>query len=436
MAGECVQNVEPVQPGKAGWFARFLTIWVGQALSLLGSQVAGFAILWWMTTTTGSAAILATGALIDSLPRVFVGPFAGALIDRWNRRRVLIVADGIVALAAAALVYLSWAGRLQIWHLYALGFVRSVCGMFHWVAMQASTSLLVPHAQLARVQGMNQTLNAVVNIAGPPLGALLLGVLSLSGTLAIDLSTAVLAIVPLCLVGIPQPEASEVAEGAGKPSMGQDIREGLRYLWDWKGLRTIVLVAIVCNLIMVPPMVLLPLLVTAHFGGGTAELASMQAAWPLGMMVGGLILGVWGGFRRKATSMGVGMMSTCASMLLVGFAPGSAFWLAWIGILTMGILNPFVNGPLMALMQTHVRPDMQGRVMATLLSLANAMTPLGLLIAGPLADHTGTRPWFLVAGVVSLAGGLILSFSPAVQHIEDKGELDSVHRPSGGHVPL
>lgn len=155
------------------WKSRFFTIWFGQAFSLLGSMLVQFALVWWMTRTTGSATVLATATLAAILPGIVIGPFAGALVDRWSRKWVMIVADGSIALATGALIYLYSVGLMQVWHIYAIMFVRSVFGSFHWAAMQASTSLLVPSAELSRVAGMNQALYGGMNIISPPLGALL-----------------------------------------------------------------------------------------------------------------------------------------------------------------------------------------------------------------------------------------------------------------------
>jgi DHA3 family macrolide efflux protein-like MFS transporter len=141
------------QKFNSGWKMPFFTIWTGQAFSLLGSSLVGFALIWWMTETTGSAIVLATAAMFEFLPRVFVGPLAGTLVDRWNRRLVMLIADTITALATAVLIYLVWAGTLQIWHIYLLMLVRSTAGSFHMPAMLSSTSLMVPEDQLTRVQG-------------------------------------------------------------------------------------------------------------------------------------------------------------------------------------------------------------------------------------------------------------------------------------------
>ena len=198
------------------WAAPFFTIWIGQALSLIGSGLGGFALIWWLTATTGSATVLATASLVQILPGVILGPFVGALVDRWNRRTVMIVADGVIALFSAWLALLFWAGTVQIWHVYAIMFARALGGAFHWPAMQASTSLMVPKDQLSRTAGMNQTLHGILNIVSPPLGAFLMAVLPVHSIMAIDVLTATFAIAPLFFVHIPQPERREANGAAAK----------------------------------------------------------------------------------------------------------------------------------------------------------------------------------------------------------------------------
>jgi len=185
---------------KNGWAVPFFTIWTGQALSLVGSQAGVFALVWWLTQRTGSGTVLATSTMVAMLPGVLLGPFIGALVDRWNRRWIMIVADSVIALFSAWLAILFWADALQIWHVYVIGFVRALGGTFHHPAMQASTSLMVPDEQLARVAGMNQTLYGVMTIVTPPLGAFLMSILPLHWIMAIDVITAAFAIAPLFFV--------------------------------------------------------------------------------------------------------------------------------------------------------------------------------------------------------------------------------------------
>ncbi|MES0362027.1 MAG: MFS transporter, partial [Anaerolineales bacterium] len=388
-----------------GWKTPFFTIWTGQAFSLLGSSLVGFALIWWLTDTTGSATVLATAAMFEFLPRVFVGPLAGTLVDRWNRRQVMLIADTITALATAVLIYLIWAGTLQIWHIYLLMLVRSTAGSFHMPAMLASTSLMVPEDQLTRVQGLNQLLQGIMNIAAPLLGALLIGFIPLHNVLAVDLITAALAILPLLFINIPQPNVNASLD-QGNTSVWSDMRIGFRYVWDWVGLRNIIFLAVLINLITMPAITLMPLLVKNEFSGGVMEIASMQSAWAVGFLVGGVLLSVWGGFRRKILTANLAMFGTALGLLLVGVAHNVAFQLALAGIFIAGLMNVLMNGPAFALLQTVVDEDMQGRVLSLVISLANAMTPLGLMVAGPLAEKTGVNAMFIFASIVFVICGV------------------------------
>ncbi len=176
------------------WQTRFFTIWIGQAFSLLGSSLVQFALVWWLTQRTGSATVLATASMVAMLPSIVLGPVAGALVDRWPRRQVMILADSLIALVTLGLAWIAWLGVLAPWHIYLAMFLRALAGAFHWPAMQASTSLMVPREHLPRVAGMNQTLQGLMSIVAPPLGALLLGLMPLSGILGLDVGTALMAV--------------------------------------------------------------------------------------------------------------------------------------------------------------------------------------------------------------------------------------------------
>jgi DHA3 family macrolide efflux protein-like MFS transporter len=402
------------------WKPPFFTLWSGQAVSLLGSQLVQFALVWWLTRTTGSATVLAIATLVALLPQVFIGPFAGVLVDRWSRRKVMIIADSLIALSTLALAVLFWLGVAQVWQVYLLMFIRAVLGGFHWPAMHASTSLMVPKEHLSRIQGLNQMLNGAMNIFAAPLGALLLGLLPMQGVLSIDVITALLAVVPLLFIPVPQPARSpaKAAEPAAA-SMGKELREGLRYVWAWPGLMLILLMATVINLVLTPTGSLQPILVTRHFGGQALQLAWIESAWGIGMLAGGLTLGAWGGFRRRILTSLAGLVAMGLAILLVGFVPASAFWLAVMLMLAAGFMNPIVNGPLLAVVQAVVAPEMQGRVFTLIMSFAAAMSPLGLILAGPFADHFGVQAWFVLGGVITALIGVMAFFVPAIRHIEE-----------------
>jgi MFS transporter, DHA3 family, macrolide efflux protein len=410
-------------PRPTRWAPRFFAIWTGQAFSLLGSMLVQFALVWWLTQTTGSATVLAMATLVAVLPGIVIGPFAGALVDRWNRRLIMIAADSLIALVTLWLIYLYATGRMQVWQVYAAMFLRAALGGFHWPAMQSSTSLMVPKEQLARVAGLNQTMMGVMNIISPPLGALLLSVLPLGKVLAVDVVTAGLAVLPLLFVSIPQPEraASSTAPGTARTSVWADLRAGLRYVAGWPGLLAILIMAMAINFVVNPAFSLMPILVTKYFGLGALQLGWLESVWGIGVVVGGLVLSVWGGFKRRVVTSLLGIIGMGLGTLIVGLSPAGAFMMALLGMLVAGFMNPIVNGPFMAVMQTAVAPDMQGRVFSLIQSASMAMMPLSLLIAGPIADKLGVRVWYVAGGVLCIAIGALAFAVPAIMHVEDNG---------------
>jgi DHA3 family macrolide efflux protein-like MFS transporter len=414
--------MDSTTPRPTRWQIPFFGVWTGQAFSLIGSRLAQFALVWWLTETTGSATVLATATLVAILPGVILGPFAGALVDRWSRRRVMIVADSLIAAVSAWLAYLFWTGSMSIWHVYVAMLVREIGTAFHWPAMQASTSLMVPKEHLSRVAGLNQTMQGALNIVSPPLGALLLGLLPLHAIMGIDVGTAIIAISPLFFVAIPQPQRAEAASGKDRAgSVWDDLLAGMRYVRGWPGLMAILIMAMIINFVINPAFSLMPLLVTDHFGGGALELGGLQSSWGIGMLLGGLLLSIWGGFRRRVYTSLAGLVLSGISITGIGLAPQGSFPLAVAAIFVAGFMNPLVNGPLFAILQAAVAPEMQGRVFTLVGSLATAMMPLSLAIAGPISDAIGVRPWFVAGGAVFALIGVVSFFVPTIVQIEDNG---------------
>jgi DHA3 family macrolide efflux protein-like MFS transporter len=300
--------------------------------------------------------------------------------------------------------------------------LRSAFGAFHFPAFQASTSLLVPTEQLARVNGLNQSLQGLMNIVAPPLGALLLSLMSLQAVLAVDIATAGLAILPLLFIAIPQPAVRAVAEGGSLvKNMLVDTREGFRYVKAWPGLLALIIVAMALNFIIVPTGALMPLLVTQHFQGGPAELAWLESAMGIGVIVGGIALGVWGGFKRRVITALSGILLMSGGILLLGLTPAGLFALAVVSMFVMGFGSPMANGPIFAVLQSTVRPEMQGRVMSLVNSGAAAMMPLSLLLAGPLADLVGIRTFYVVGGIACGLVALGCAFVRPLMNIESNG---------------
>jgi DHA3 family macrolide efflux protein-like MFS transporter len=400
------------------WKSTFFTIWGGQALSILGSQLVQFALIWHLTVQTGSATVLATATLVGMLPNVVLGPFIGTLVDRRNRRWIMLIADSIVALATLLLVALFALDVVEVWHIFAVLFIRSLASTFHGNAMSASTSLMVPVEQLTRIQGLNQLLNGGLNVVAAPLGALLLGILPMQGILSIDVITALFAILPLAFIQVPQPERN--ALDAEKTTVWTDFKAGLRYMISWPGLLIIGLMTVGINFTIIPAFSLLPLMVKDYFGGSAIHLSWVESAMGGGMIVGGAWLGLWGGFSRKILTSMMGLMGMGAGTLILALAPSSAIFLAVGGALLVGLMTPITMGPFFALIQSTVEPDMQARIFSLLSSVGTGIAPLGLMIAGPVADRVGIQAWFLLGGTLCIFMAVTGLIIPAVMNMEKK----------------
>ena len=407
------------------WAKRFFIIWAGQAASLFGSSLVQFALVWYLTKESGSASVLATASLLALLPQIFLGPVAGALVDRFNRRLIIILADAAIMFATLGLIYLFATQRVEIWHIYAIMFIRGLGGAFHWPAMQASTSLMVPEEHLSRIAGMNQTLQGAISIVAPPTGAILLETLSTQNVLFVDVGSALIAILPLFFIPIPQPVRGNGAKISDTHFL-QDLKEGFRYVAAWKGLLVVILLSSVVNFLFSPIGSFMPLLVTKHFGGGAFQFGLMDSFWGGGVILGGVILSIWGGFKRKIATALMGLIGIGIGIVLVGIAPASAFNLALGGMFLSGVMVAFTNGPIMAIVQSVVRPDMQGRVMALMSSAAMAMSPFGLIVAAPIADHLGIRTWYWLSGSLALLIGIGAFFVPVLMNIENNSNGEEV----------
>lgn len=398
------------------WKSTFFTIWGGQVLSILGSQLVQFALIWYLTVQTGSATVLATASLAGMMPNVIFGPFIGTLIDRWNRRLIMIVADSIIALGTILLMILFTLNRIEVWHIYVVMLIRALAESFHSNAMSASTSLMVPVEHLTRIQGLNQMLNGGLNIVAAPLGALLLGIFPMQGILAIDVITAIIAVLPLSFIQIPQPEQTN----KDNSTVWQDFKAGVRYVIGWRGLLIVSLMTIGLNFTIIPAFSLLPLMVKEYFGGDAIQLSWMEAAMGIGMFIGGALLSVWGGFKRKILTSMLGLMGMGTGALFIALAPHSAIFIAVGGALLIGIMTPITMGPFFAIIQSRVEPDMQARIFSLLSSMGTGITPIGLIIAGPVSDKIGIHTWFLFGGALCVLMALVGLSIPDVINIETK----------------
>lgn len=396
---------------------RFWLLWGSQAVSLAGSFAVQFAIIWWLTSSTGSATVLASAALVGLLPQVLLGPFFGALVDRWNRKRIMLVADSVTALASAWLAWMFYVDAASITHVFVALGVRAIGGAFHVPAMLASTSLMVPEEHYVRVQGLNQALQSGSPLLAAPLGALLVSWLPMSSIMMIDVGTALIAVIPLLFVKVPQPR--NASDNLEQTSVLADVAEGIRYLRQHSEQMYLVLGATLANFFVVPAFVLLPLYVMQELGGGAYYLSVLQLTIAAGGVVGGSLLASWGGFERHVHTVILGFAVVGAGTTIIGVAPTESQWMPAAAMLFVGAAAAMISGSIMAILQARVAANYQGRLFTLVGSIAGAITPLALLLAAPVAELLGIRFWYVAGGVCCLLLAAIALFVPAITDMEN-----------------
>jgi DHA3 family macrolide efflux protein-like MFS transporter len=395
----------------------FFIAWTGQAISLFGSQLVRFAIVWWLTVETGSATILATASIMVILPQVILTPFAGSFVDRWNRKQTIIVSDALIAVTIVALAFLFSIDMIDLWIIFAITFIGAIVGAFHNPAFSASTSLMVPREQLSRIGGLNQALNGAITIVAPPTGALLVTILPIYGVLAIDVLTAIVAIVTIAAIHVPQPPRSSEPK---ESSVLKDMVEGFRFVKGWSGALRLVALAMVINFAVAPAFSLIPIVATVFFSGDASTLALLQSGIAVGTFTGGLFISAWGGTKKRIHSSLGGLIFAGVGMIAIGLITPNDLWIAVVALLFVGFMISVANGPLFAILQSTIPPEMQGRVFSVLSSGAIMMMPIGLAFAGPIADIFGVQIMFIIAGSVTAGVAISSFFSSSLMNFEEE----------------
>ncbi len=367
----------------------FSIVWAGQIVSVLASNMTHFGLTIWAYQETGSATALGAINTAFLLPFILISPFAGAMVDRYNRKLMMMLSDLGAVTATVGILILHLTGRLQIWHLYGAALINGLGNTFQWPAYSAAISTMIPKEKYSRANGMMSLIDTGPSVFSPMLAGALLPIIGLTGILYLDIATFFIAIAALVMVEIPQP-ALTVEGQAGKGSLIKEASFGFRYIFARRGLLSLLMFFLTLNFIgglawpIVAPFIL------SRTANSSAALGATQSAWAIGGVVGGLLLSLWGGFKRKMKNILLGELLTgIFSMFLFGLGNTLWFWMATAAV--GAIFFPFVNGSSQAIWQSKVAPDVQGRVFATRRMIAWFLDPITPILAGALADFV-TEP--------------------------------------------
>ena len=366
-----------------------------QTISLFGSSLVQYAIFWYLTLETQSGVIMTLSTIFGFLPTFFISPFAGVWADRYNRKRLIVLSDGITALSTLVLVLLFLAGQRSIWILLATSAIRAIGAGIQMPAVGAILPQIVPEKELTRINGLNGSIQAVVMLVSPMISGALYQFAPMEGIFMIDIVTAALAIaIMVFLLKVPTHEKASQEQVS---NYLQDMKLGFRYIQNHAFIKRLFLYFSLAFLIAAPVSFLSPLQVARSFGDDVWRLTAIEIAFSIGMIGGGLWIASWGGFKNRIHSIAfaIGAMGLCTFGM--GVIPNFWIYLFLMGL--VGLVIPLLNAPSMTLLQEKVEEDFLGRVFGVQSMVASSMMPLGMLIFGPLADRMAIEILMAVSGV-------------------------------------
>lgn len=418
------------------WKRTFAIIWTGQLFSTLSSSVVSFAVIFWLSVQTGSAEVLALATISSLLPQLVLGLFTGVLIDRWNRKVTMIIADIYIALVTLIMATLFYIGETQVGYIYVLLALRSIGSAFHVPAMEASVPLLAPEDKLMRVAGVNNMIFSVSTIGAPALAAIFITAFDMTLVLMLDVVGALIACTTLFFVKIPNPrdkkegeitlDSQEYAEKTenkkGKSLIKEEFRQffkemnfGIQEIIKRPGLMWMFIFTIFAALAMVPISTLFPLMTLDHFAGDTYKMSIVEVSWGVGMLIGGGLMSLsWFKFNNVMliNSMYIILGLTFA---FTGVLPPAGFNFFVIFTLIGGVAGAIFWGTFTVILQKSLDSSVLGRVFSIHNSMIMIPAMISLMITGYIADTIGITNAFIISGCMLIVIGLVSPLLPAIR---------------------
>lgn len=376
--------MQPVKKHCLSGMLGFTVVWIGQIVSVLASGMTTFALTIYMYQQTHSATAMAFVQVAYITPFLLMSPIAGVMVDRYNRKLMMMVSDIASGLATFSVFILFTTGHLQYWYIYAASAVAGIGTTFQWPAYSAAISIMIPKEQYGRANGMMSLIEAGPGVLAPLLAGALIPIMGIGGILFFDTITFGTAILALAIVFVPQP--SNTAEGQeAKGGFWKEASFGFKYIFARPSLLGLQMVFFVGNLFSGIGFTVLAPMLLARTGQNTVVLGSVQSAMSVGMVVGGIAMSAWGGFKRRVHGVLVGwMFSSLGASIVFGLGRSLPIWIP--AVFFGGLFVPLVNGSNQAIWQAKVAPDLQGRVFSARRLIAWFTNPISPIIGGTLAD--------------------------------------------------
>ncbi len=389
----------------------YIGILISQYFSLIGSQIVSFAVIWYLTITTGSSLILSLATFANLVPMIIISPIAGVIADKFSKNFILIFTDALQAITTLGLIILFYLGIFQIWHIILLMAIRGTCQGFQMPVSVAVTSLMVPDEKIKKINAIQQIFSSILMISTPALGAYLASTFPIEKIYWLDVISFIPSAVVLLFIKIPKVAQDEKSQ---KMSFKKDFGEGLEYI-KTSGLMPVFFMFAIANFIVVPIFSLLPLLIVDYHEGTVIQYGITEIMFHVGLLLGSFILIA---SKKKSTMKSVVIFGALlsVSILLMAFVPKGIFWLFYITCAILGLVLAFIDTQLISVLQVNIPKDLQGRVFSTMFTIIKALNPIGLVIWGVLGQYIPINSIFLLSPIISLIIYIILLKNTDITH--------------------
>lgn len=389
----------------ANWKKNTILFLGSQTLTLLGSSLVQYAIMWYITLNTQSGAMMTIYILCGFLPTFLLSPFAGVWADRYNRKMLIIISDSLIAVATLILAIILYNGYSAFWLLFFIAAIRALGGGVQTPTIGAILPQFVPKEHLTKVNGINSSIQSIVMLFSPVISAALYSYANLEAILLVDVVTALIAVsILIFFFHIP---VHEKAQEKREISYFVDLKEGFRYIGNHRFLKQFFLFLAIAFILVAPVSFLTPIQVARSFGEDVWRLQAFEIAFSIGMLMGGGIIAFWGGFKNRMHTISFAILITGACIFGLGITPNFLLYTLFMG--TIRISMPILNTPSTVLLQEKVEPEFLGRVFGVMGMISMSMMPLGMLIFGPIADYIEIE-WLLIStGTVFFLLGIFMA---------------------------
>jgi DHA3 family macrolide efflux protein-like MFS transporter len=389
-----------------GWQKKTALFLSSQSLSLFGSMLVQYAIIWYVTLSTKSGAILTISTIAAFLPQIVISLFAGVWADRYPRKFLIISADAITAVSTLILAVFFLLGYRELWLIFLISGIRSIGAGIQTPAVSALLPQITPSDRLVRINSINSTIQPFIMIAAPLISGVLLSFSRLEAIFFIDVVTAILAVSLLLVLRVP---AHRKAATMQKTGYLDDLKEGMAFIKRNRSIKTLFIFFAFIAFLVAPVAFLTPLLVTRNYGSEVWKLTANEVTFFIGSIIGGIIMTTWGGFKNHFRT--IGMSCILWAILFTGLGLSKDFVLYLIFMFLAGIPMPMLNVPTTTLLQEMVSQDMQGRVFGVQQLIFNTIMPFGMLVFGPVADFITIEILLVLTGVLMAIPGLWIFFN-------------------------